>query len=264
MAFLAFARPLWRLSASRLLPSLVGRDLQRSFSDQQPPMRLRRPARFQASESSLPSTPTASDQRPHTITLFPGDFGSDEDDDEFDLFDEYEDDEAEFDETAAMVEELRRREEADLRQREKWIESSKPPEREPVIDARGRAYGRGGRKRASARVWIQPGMGEVVVNRRPLVDYFARQSDRELVLQPLVATETCGKFDLQVAVQGGGLTGQAGAVRHGLANALNHYNPDLYRPPLKRLGMLTRDARKVERKVVGRVKARKSPQWVRR
>ena len=128
----------------------------------------------------------------------------------------------------------------------------------------GGVDGKFGRKTAEARVWIQPGPGEVVINHRPLEDYFDRLTDRERVLSPLVATETCGQFDVQVTVKGGGLTGQAGAVRMGLARALNAYNPDAYRPALKMLGYLTRDARKVERKKVGHVKARKSPQWVRR
>jgi small subunit ribosomal protein S9 len=146
----------------------------------------------------------------------------------------------------------------------RWLETAKPPVRKPIIDDRGRAYGRGGRKTAAARVWIQPGLGLVVVNRKDFVDYFDRTTDRELVLAPFTATGTCGKFDLMATVEGGGLTGQAGAIRHGLARALNHYNPDLYRPPLKRLGYLTRDPRKVERKKVGHIKARKKPQWVKR
>lgn len=146
----------------------------------------------------------------------------------------------------------------------RWLETAKPPVRKPIIDERGRAYGRGGRKTAAARVWIQPGLGLVVVNRKDFVDYFDRTTDRELVLAPFAATGTCGKFDVMATVEGGGLTGQAGAIRHGLARALNHYNPDLYRPPLKRLGYLTRDPRKVERKKVGHIKARKKPQWVKR
>ena len=149
-------------------------------------------------------------------------------------------------------------------QKKRWIENAKPPLRKPVIDDRGRAYGRGGRKTASARVWIQPGLGHVVINHQDLVDYFDRTTDRELVLAPLTATATCGKFDVTALVTGGGLTGQAGAIRHGLARALNHYNPDVYRPPLKRLGYLTRDPRKVERKKIGHIKARKKPQWVKR
>ena len=148
--------------------------------------------------------------------------------------------------------------------REKWIDNALPPERVSLIDMRGRAYGRGGRKRAQARVWIQPGLGEVIVNRRRFTDYFDRLYDREQVLAPFVATETCNRFDVQIMVKGGGLTGQAGAIRLGVARALNAYNPELYRPPLKLLGYLTRDPRKVERKKIGHTKARKSPQWVRR
>jgi len=153
--------------------------------------------------------------------------------------------------------------EADER-RKKWLENAKPPLRRPVVDERGRSYGRGGRKTASARVWIQPGFGNVVVNRKELVDYFDRTTDREQILMPLAATATLGSFDVVATVDGGGLTGQAGAIRHGLARALNNYNPDLYRPPLKRLGYLTRDPRKVERKKIGHLKARKKPQWNRR
>jgi small subunit ribosomal protein S9 len=159
------------------------------------------------------------------------------------------------------VQELQKTE--DLR-KQRWLENAKPPIRQPVIDERGRAYGRGGRKTASARVWIQPGFGHVVVNQRDFVEYFDRMTDRELLLVPLAATKTVGKFDVTAIVKGGGLTGQAGAIRHGLARALNHYNPDAYRPPLKRLGYLTRDPRKVERKKVGHIKARKKPQWVKR
>ena len=131
------------------------------------------------------------------------------------------------------------------------------------IDERGRAYGRGSRKTAQARVWIQPGQGEIVVNRKDFVTYFPRESDREHILGPFVASQTCGQFDVTAVVKGGGLTGQAGAIRLGLARALEKYNPD-YRPPMKRHGFMTRDPRMVERKKVGRVKARKSPQWVRR
>jgi small subunit ribosomal protein S9 len=106
-------------------------------------------------------------------------------------------------------------------------------------------------------------MGEVVVNRRPFEDYFPRDWHREEILKPLVATETCGLFDIQSHAEGGGLSGKAGAIRLGLARALQNYNPE-YRPPLKRLGLLTRDPRKVERKKIGLKKARKAPQWVRR
>ncbi|GAX20969.1 small subunit ribosomal protein S9 [Fistulifera solaris] len=215
-------------------------------------------------------------KRPNSVMLFPGDYQDDaesmwdDDEDDYEASETmggYESDtggEQTLSETDHLIEELRRREAEDQAQRAKWIENSLPPVWKSEIDERGRAYGRGGRKKAAARVWIQPGFGEVTVNKKSFVDYFPRMSDRDLILQPLVATETCGDFDVQVMVQGGGLTGQAGAVRHGLAHALNSYNPDLYRPPLKRLGLLERDARRVERKKVGHKKARKSPQWVRR
>jgi small subunit ribosomal protein S9 len=164
----------------------------------------------------------------------------------------------------------RRREEEALKMKEeeeakrrRWIENAKPPVRVPDIDERGRAYGRGGRKTSPARVWIQPGQGNITVNRREFLDYFPRESDRELILSPFIATNTCGKFDVTVAVEGGGVTGKAGAIRHGIARALEKYNPD-YRPPMKRLGFMTRDARMVERKKIGLKKARRAPQWVRR
>ena len=226
--------------------------------------RLRRPSRMTDFLQE-----DAGGHRAHAITLFPGDFSDDAenqwDDDDEDLVDD--DDEkkdADYIITQRMREKFKALEEKEKLLKEKWMRNSIPPTYTPQIDERGRAYGRGGRKTASARVWIQPGLGEIVVNRRSFVDYFERLSDRELVLQPLVATETCGVFDVQVFVQGGGVTGQAGAVRHGLARALNAFNPDEYRPPLKRLGFLERDYRMVERKKIGRKKARKSPQWVRR
>lgn len=247
----------------------------RTFSSNQSkgsPARLRRPFRLQSPQQQQENGTQGSGSsnntkfRKHAVTLFPGDFtdGGAEDpfDDDDDIFDNQDPDD--FDEADLMIQELERREAQDNENRERWIRNSVPPVRVSTIDERGRSYGRGGRKTASARVWIQPGLGEVVVNRKDFVEYFDRQTDRELVLAPLVATETCGAFDVQVMVQGGGLTGQAGAVRHGLANALNAYNPDQYRPLLKALGLLERDARKVERKKIGHVKARKSPQWVRR
>jgi len=146
----------------------------------------------------------------------------------------------------------------------RWAKSSLPPVRTRNIDSRGRAYGRGGRKTSSARVWIEPGLGTVTVNGLTFVDCFPRDSDRDKILGPLVATRTVGRFDVTARVEGGGVSGRAGAMRHGLANALQNYDPVLYRPPMKKLGYLTRDPRKVERKKVGRVKARKAPQWVRR
>ena len=148
-------------------------------------------------------------------------------------------------------------------QKARWVENARPPTRVSEIDERGRAYGRGSRKTAQARVWIQPGEGEIVVNRKDFVGYFPRESDRDHILAPFVASQTCGKFDVVAHVKGGGLTGQAGAIRLGVARALEKFNPE-YRPPMKYLGFMKRDPRMVERKKVGRVKARKSPQWVRR
>ena len=144
------------------------------------------------------------------------------------------------------------------------MKNAELPVRVPIIDAQGNAQGRGTRKTAHASVFIHPGFGHVVVNGKDIVEYFGRESDRDHLLAPLVATETCGEFDVTIQTFGGGLRGQAGAVRLGLARALNNYNPDKYRPPLKRLGYLTRDPRMVERKKIGHVKARKRPQWARR
>lgn len=216
--------------------------------------------------------------RPNAVMLFPGADYNDDDDtfhnDNWDDDDDFPNDVAQehgsvsgsikLNETEQLLLELKRRDDEMKKKKERWIENAKEPIRTPQIDERGRAYGRGGRKTASARVWIQAGFGEIVINRRPFDEYFERMSDRDLILQPFVVTETCGLFDVQCMVQGGGLTGQAGAIRHGVANALNHYLPDLYRIPLKYHGYLTRDARKVERKKIGHKKARKSPQWVRR
>ena len=162
-----------------------------------------------------------------------------------------------------LQQEALRQQREDDAQRKRWAENARPKTRAREIDERGRAYGRGGRKTASARVWIYPGEGMISVNRRDFVDYFPRESHRESILGPFVATRTAGFFDVRVQVEGGGLSGKAGAVRHGLARALERYNPD-YRPAMKRLGYLTRDSRMVERKKVGKKKARKSPQWVRR
>ena len=208
--------------------------------------------------------------RTHAVSIFDGDYSEVDDDDAFE--DDYEEDFDEFaqqdrssmsKEDREMLDEAKRQDELYQEKKKRWLELSKPVVRVAKIDERGRSYGRGSRKTAQARVWIQPGMGELVVNRRPFEEYFHRAWHREHVLAPLVATDTCGEFDVQCHVEGGGLTGKAGAMRLGLARALQNYKPD-YRPPLKRLGLLTRDPRKVERKKIGKVKARKSPQWVRR
>jgi small subunit ribosomal protein S9 len=131
------------------------------------------------------------------------------------------------------------------------------------IDKLGRAYATGKRKNAVARVWIKPGSGKIVVNDRAVDVYFARPVLRMILQQPLVIAQRAGQYDMTVTVAGGGLSGQAGAVRHGIAKALTYYEPDL-RPALKREGFLTRDSRIVERKKYGKKKARRSFQFSKR
>jgi small subunit ribosomal protein S9 len=131
------------------------------------------------------------------------------------------------------------------------------------LDKQGRAYATGKRKDAVARVWIRPGTGKIVVNTRPVEVYFARPVLRMILQQPLAIAQRHGQYDLTVTVAGGGLSGQAGAVRHGLAKALTNFEPDL-RPALKREGFLTRDSRVVERKKYGKKKARRSFQFSKR
>ena len=131
------------------------------------------------------------------------------------------------------------------------------------LDKLGRAYATGKRKNAVARVWIKPGSGTTTVNGRTLDIYFARPVLRMILQQPLVIANRLGQYDISVTVAGGGLSGQAGAARHGLAKALTHFEPEL-RPALKREGFLTRDARVVERKKYGRKKARRSFQFSKR
>ncbi|HYI07336.1 MAG TPA: 30S ribosomal protein S9 [Reyranella sp.] len=137
------------------------------------------------------------------------------------------------------------------------------PRYEKKVDPQGRAYATGKRKNAVARVWIKPGPGQIVVNDRPIDTYFARPVLRMILQQPLQIVDRIGQYDVTVTVVGGGLSGQAGAVRHGIAKALTHYEPDL-RPPLKKGGFLTRDARVVERKKYGKKKARASFQFSKR
>ena len=131
------------------------------------------------------------------------------------------------------------------------------------IDKQGRAYATGKRKDAVARVWVKPGSGKIVVNEREITTYFARPVLRMMIQQPLVAANRAGQFDVICTVSGGGLSGQAGAVRHGLSKALTMYEPEL-RGVLKRGGFLTRDSRVVERKKYGRAKARRSFQFSKR
>jgi len=124
-------------------------------------------------------------------------------------------------------------------------------------------YGTGRRKGAVARVFIKPGSGNIVVNKKPLDKFFSRETGRMLVRQPLEITESLGSFDIQVNVRGGGESGQAGAVRHGIARALVDYDSSL-KPALRQAGLITRDAREVERKKVGLRKARRRPQFSKR
>lgn len=131
------------------------------------------------------------------------------------------------------------------------------------IDAQGRAYATGRRKDAVARVWIKPGRGVVMVNGRDQTVYFARQTQRLVLNQPFLIVNRVGHFDVMCTVKGGGLSGQAGAVRLGIARALQYFDPEL-RGALKKAGMLTRDARVVERKKIGLHKARRSKQWAKR
>lgn len=131
------------------------------------------------------------------------------------------------------------------------------------IDKQGRAYATGKRKDAVARVWVRPGAGKIVVNERALEVYFARPVLRMLIQQPLVASNRNGQYDIICTVSGGGLSGQAGAVRHGLSKALINFEPEL-RGVLKKGGFVTRDSRVVERKKYGRAKARRSFQFSKR
>jgi len=135
--------------------------------------------------------------------------------------------------------------------------------REQEIDAQGRAYATGRRKDAVARVWLKPGTGKIVVNGRDQEVYFARPSLRLVINQPFGVTERTGQYDVIATVKGGGLSGQAGAVKHGIAQALSKYEPTL-RSAVKSEGFLTRDSRVVERKKYGKAKARKSFQCSKR
>ena len=134
---------------------------------------------------------------------------------------------------------------------------------QPKIDAQGRAYATGKRKNAIARVWIKPGTGKITVNGRDVEVYFARPVLRMIINQPFAVTEREGQYDITCTVTGGGLSGQAGAVRHGLSRALVNFEPAL-RGVLKKGGFMTRDSRVVERKKYGRAKARRSFQFSKR
>ncbi len=131
------------------------------------------------------------------------------------------------------------------------------------LDEHGRAYATGKRKNAVARVWLKPGTGRVLVNGKEFAEYFARPVLQMILKQPVIAANRDGQFDVVATVTGGGLSGQAGAVRHGISKALTYYEPGL-RAVLKKGGFLTRDSRVVERKKYGKAKARRSFQFSKR
>jgi small subunit ribosomal protein S9 len=131
------------------------------------------------------------------------------------------------------------------------------------LDKQGRAYATGKRKDAIARVWVKPGSGKIIVNEKEFRAYFARPVLQMILQQPILASNRNGQFDIIATVQGGGLSGQAGAVRHGISKALTYYEPGL-RAVLKKGGFLTRDSRTVERKKYGKAKARRSFQFSKR
>ena len=142
-------------------------------------------------------------------------------------------------------------------------EASDQPKYVQKLDKQGRAYATGKRKNAVARVWIKPGAGKITVNTKAIEVFFARPVLRMLIQQPLVTANRATQYDVVCTVSGGGLSGQAGAVRHGIAKALTYFEPDL-RSVLKPGGFLTRDSRVVERKKYGRAKARRSFQFSKR
>ncbi|OAN51276.1 30S ribosomal protein S9 [Paramagnetospirillum marisnigri] len=147
------------------------------------------------------------------------------------------------------------------------LKAATPAQAQPVhvrkVDAQGRAYATGKRKNAVARVWVKPGSGKIIVNGRELPVYFARPVLRMIINQPFQTARVEGQFDVNCTVTGGGLSGQAGALRHGISRALTFFDPAL-RPALKAGGFLTRDPRVVERKKYGKHKARRSTQFSKR
>ena len=149
----------------------------------------------------------------------------------------------------------------DLKNNDSALENSPLPEKK--VDEHGRAYATGKRKNAVARVWLKPGSGIIKINGKISDDYFARPVLRMLINQPLVAAERVDQFDVTCSVTGGGLSGQAGAIRHGISKCLVNFEPEV-KKALKPGGFLTRDSRVVERKKYGRAKARRSYQFSKR
>lgn len=143
------------------------------------------------------------------------------------------------------------------------VAQNSAPLRQQELDAQGRAYATGRRKDAVARVWLKPGTGKITVNGRDQETYFARPTLRLIINQPFGITDRTGQYDVIATVRGGGLSGQAGAVKHGISQALTKYEPEL-RSTVKAAGFLTRDSRVVERKKYGRAKARRSFQFSKR
>ncbi|WGD31695.1 30S ribosomal protein S9 [Ancylobacter sp. WKF20] len=157
---------------------------------------------------------------------------------------------------------------AELIQSLDGLEALKPqaveaPKHVQKLDRQGRSYATGKRKNAVARVWIRPGTGKILVNERDIETYFARPVLRLIIQQPFTTAARTGQYDVVATVSGGGLSGQAGALRHGISRALTYYEPEL-RGPLKKGGFLTRDSRVVERKKYGKAKARRSFQFSKR
>ncbi len=146
---------------------------------------------------------------------------------------------------------------------EEQLAPANPQIAEPELDALGRAYATGKRKNAIARVWVKRGSGQITINNKNIESYFARPVLRMIIQQPLNITDRSEQLDVICTVRGSGLSGQAGAIRHGISRALTHFDPTL-RPVLKTGGFLTRDARVVERKKYGRHKARRSHQFSKR
>jgi small subunit ribosomal protein S9 len=141
--------------------------------------------------------------------------------------------------------------------------AAEAPKHVQKLDKQGRAYATGKRKNAVARVWLKPGSGKIVINEKTIEAYFARPVLRMLIQQPFAISNRAGQYDVNCTVSGGGLSGQAGALRHGISRALTFYEPDL-RGVLKKGGFMTRDSRVVERKKYGRKKARRSFQFSKR